>query len=95
MEGLRTTYSFYKEVFGRESVDGKGLQLEASIHYSLRFDNAFWDPGAKHMIFGDGDGNSRFGRYAGIFNPGSFVQSLDVIAQELTHAVTQFTADLQ
>jgi len=94
MEGLRTTYDFYKKIFNRESVDNNGLQLEASIHYSIRFANAFWDGGAKQMIFGDGDGNTRFGRYAGIFKPGSFVQSLDIIAHELTHAVTQFTAGL-
>ena len=94
MEGLRTTYDFYKKIFNRESVDNNGLQIEASIHYSIRFANAFWDGGAKQMIFGDGDGNTRFGRYAGIFKPGVFVQSLDVIAHELTHAVTRFTAGL-
>ncbi|OCL05503.1 zincin, partial [Glonium stellatum] len=95
MDGLRTTYNFYRTVFDRKSVDDDGLQLEASIHYSIRFGNAFWDGTAKQMVFGDGDGNSRFGRFAGLFNPGCFVNSLDVIAHELTHAVTQFTANLE
>lgn len=36
------------------------------------------------MVFGDGDGQ--------MF--GSFTQSLDVIAHELTHGVTQYTASL-
>lgn len=94
MKGLETTYNFYKEIFNRESVDNNGLQLEASIHYSIRFNNAYWNGDARQMIFGDGDGNSRFGRFAGIFKPGSFVNGLDIIAHELTHAVTQFAAGL-
>ncbi|KAF5005503.1 hypothetical protein FDECE_8081 [Fusarium decemcellulare] len=95
MEGLRTTYDFYKTVFGRNSVDNKGLQLEASIHYSVRYGNAIWVPQARQMVFGDGDGNTRFGRFAGLFKPGSMVNSLDVIAHELTHGVTQHTADFK
>lgn len=93
MEGLRTTYDFYKTVFGRNSIDGKGLQLEASIHYAIRYGNAIWEPQSKQMVFGDGDGNSRFGRFAGFVKPGSMVSSLDVIAHELTHGVTQHTAN--
>jgi len=92
MEGLKTTYNFYKTVFGRNSIDGCGLQLEASIHYSIRYGNALWEPQSRQMVFGDGDGNSRFGRFAGFFKPGSMVNSLDVIAHELTHGVTQHTA---
>ncbi|KAJ3532293.1 hypothetical protein NM208_g8505 [Fusarium decemcellulare] len=95
MEGLRTTYDFYKTVFRRNSVDNKGLQLEASIHYSIRYGNAIWVPQARQMVFGDGDGNSRFGRFAGFFKPGSMVNSLDVIAHELTHGVTQHTAGFE
>ncbi|KAF4459674.1 extracellular metalloprotease [Fusarium albosuccineum] len=95
MEGLRTTYDFYKTVFRRNSVDNKGLQLEASIHYSIRYGNAIWVPQARQMVFGDGDGNSRFGRFAGVFKPGSMVNSLDVIAHELTHGVTQHTAGFE
>ncbi|KAF7554597.1 hypothetical protein G7Z17_g2801 [Cylindrodendrum hubeiense] len=95
MEGLRTTYNFYKSVFNRESIDGNGLQLEASIHYATRYGNALWEPASKQMIFGDGDGNSRFGRFAGFFKPGSMVSSLDVIAHELTHGVTGHTANFE
>jgi Zn-dependent metalloprotease len=95
MEGLRTTYDFYKTVFGRNSLDDKGLQLEASIHYSIRYGNAIWEPNSCQMVFGDGDGNSRFGRSAGFFKPGSMVNSLDVIAHELTHGLTQYTAKLK
>lgn len=95
MEGLRTTYDFYKTVFKRNSIDDNGLQLEASIHYSIRYDNAVWESESRQMIFGDGDGNTRFGHFKGIFKPGSMVNSLDVIAHELTHGVIQHTADLK
>jgi Zn-dependent metalloprotease len=44
--------------------------------------NAFWD--GTEMVFGDGDGN--------IFI--DFDRSLDVVAHELTHGVTQYTANL-
>jgi Zn-dependent metalloprotease len=39
------------------------------------------------MVYGDGDGQ--------MFKNGAFTQSLDVIAHELTHGVTQFTAGLR
>ncbi|HYO52946.1 M4 family metallopeptidase [Archangium sp.] len=81
------TYKFYKEVFSRNSVDDRGHQLDSTVHYredpAEPFDNAFWD--GEQMIYGDGDGI--------IF--GSFTKSLDVIAHELTHGVTQFSAGLE
>jgi Zn-dependent metalloprotease len=81
-DGLGDTFRFYLDVFARESVDGKGLPLDATVHYSRQYDNAFWD--GEQMVFGDGDGE--------VFN--DFTLSLDVIGHELTHGVTQFTAGL-
>jgi Zn-dependent metalloprotease len=80
---LGETREFYREVFARNSVDNKGMRLDGYIHYDTGYNNAFWD-GSK-MIFGDGDGQ--------IFT--DFTKSLDVIAHELTHGVTQFTAGLE
>ena len=77
-----TSWNFYKQIFGRELVDGNGRTLVSSVHYSQDFDNAFWN--GQQMIYGDGDGQ--------IFQ--NFTSSLDVIAHELTHGVTQFTAQL-
>jgi Zn-dependent metalloprotease len=77
-----TTWQFYNEIFGRESVDGHGRTLVSSVHYGQRYDNAFWN--GQQMVYGDGDGK--------IFQ--QFTGSLDVIAHELTHGVTQFTAQL-
>jgi len=77
-----TTWDFYKTIFGRESVDGIGKTLVSSIHYSQKYDNAFWN--GQQMVYGDGDGV--------IFQ--RFTAALDVIAHELTHGVTQFSAQL-
>jgi Zn-dependent metalloprotease len=77
-----TTWKFYNEIFGRESVDGRGKTLVSSVHYSQRYDNAFWN--GQQMVYGDGDGV--------VFR--GFTSALDVIAHELTHGVTQFTAQL-
>jgi Zn-dependent metalloprotease len=77
-----TSWNFYKQIFGRESVDGNGKTLVSSVHFSQGYDNAFWN--GQQMIYGDGDGQ--------LFQ--NFTGSLDVIAHELTHGVTQFTAQL-
>jgi Zn-dependent metalloprotease len=77
-----TTWDFYNRMFGRESVDNHGKTLVSSVHYGQKYDNAFWD--GRQMVYGDGDGV--------IFQ--RFTAALDVIAHELTHGVTQFTAQL-
>jgi Zn-dependent metalloprotease len=81
-EGLGATFALYSEVYGRNSIDGAGFPLNASVHYGERYDNAFWD--GERMVFGDGDGE--------IFL--RFTASLSVIGHELTHGVTQFSSGL-
>ncbi|RKR20270.1 M4 family metallopeptidase [Arthrobacter oryzae] len=81
-DGLGHTHRLYADAFGRDSIDGRGLPLEASVHYSKRYDNAFWD--GRQMVFGDGDGEV-FGR---------FTKSLSVIGHELAHGVTQYSGGL-
>jgi Zn-dependent metalloprotease len=76
-------HSFYKEVLGRDSIDGRGMKLQSVTHYGRNYNNAFWD-GAR-MTYGDGDGK--------MF--GSFSQSLDVVGHEMAHGVTERTADLR
>ncbi|MCB9858328.1 MAG: M4 family metallopeptidase [Phycisphaerales bacterium] len=82
-DGLGTTREFFREVLGRDSIDGAGMRLNGYVHYGLNYNNAFWD--GQEMVFGDGDGV--------IFS--DFTKSLDVIAHELTHGVTEFTANLE
>ena len=81
-DGLGATFDFYWQVLKRASVDDKNLPLNATVHYGQGYDNAFWN--GEQMVFGDGDGQ--------IFN--RFTVALDVIGHELTHGVTQYTAQL-
>ncbi|MCK8059159.1 MULTISPECIES: M4 family metallopeptidase [unclassified Fusibacter] len=75
-------YDFYLNVFNRRSYDNNNAKLISSVHYSRNYNNAFWN--GSQMVYGDGDGN--------VFYPLS--GALDVVAHELTHAVTEYTCDL-
>ena len=79
-DGAGRTYDFYRRVYGRRSVDDHALRLDASVHFGDGFNNAHWN--GRQMIYGDGDGKY-FRR---------FTSALDVIAHELTHGVSQYTA---
>jgi Zn-dependent metalloprotease len=81
-EGLGHTRDFYKDVFDRDSLDGRGMRLNGYVHYDEEFNNAFWD--GSQMVFGDGDGV--------LFT--DFTKSLDVIGHELAHGVTEFACGL-
>ncbi len=83
-DGADKTYQFYLQVYGRNSVDGQGLELISSVHYGTDFDNAFWN--GSQMVYGDGSGH--------LFQVGGLTKDIDVIAHELTHGVTQYTANL-
>ncbi|MFK4149860.1 M4 family metallopeptidase [Streptomyces sp. NPDC004065] len=80
--GLGATFELYLTAYGRDSIDGAGLPLDATVHYDEKYNNAFWN--GEQMVFGDGDGE--------IFL--DFTIPVDVIGHELTHGVTQHTANL-
>jgi len=81
-DGSGWTYDLYKDIYGRDSIDNKGLPLISSVHYQKNYDNAFWD--GSQMVYGDGDGS--------LFN--RFTIAIDVMGHELTHGVTQYEASL-
>lgn len=81
-DGSGTTYDFYSAVLGRNSIDGKGLRLDSSVHFGEKYANAQWN--GRQMLYGDGDGR--------LFN--RFTVALDIIAHELTHGVTQYSSAL-
>ncbi|MFE0457648.1 M4 family metallopeptidase [Kitasatospora sp. NPDC058965] len=81
-DGLGATLALLLEVYGRRSVDGEGLPLQATVHYGEDYDNAFWD--GHRMVFGDGD--------RVVFR--DFTGCIDVIGHELTHGVVQYSAAL-
>jgi Zn-dependent metalloprotease len=82
-DGLGTAFTFFRDVFGRRSVDDLFMPLIATVHYSTHYNNAFWN--GDQMVFGDGDGK--------LFN--RFTGSLEIIGHELTHGIMQYTAQLQ
>ncbi|MGW4028967.1 M4 family metallopeptidase [Streptomyces sp. NPDC004838] len=81
--GLGATFELLLTSYGRSSLDGAGLPLSASVHYGEEYGNAFWN--GEQMVFGDGDGE--------IFL--DFSIPVDVIAHELAHGLTQYTANLE
>jgi Zn-dependent metalloprotease len=81
-DGSGATYEFFAKVFRRNSIDGRGMRIDSTVHYGTRFENALWN--GRQMVYGDGDGR--------IFK--RFTASLDVIGHELTHAVIQHAAAL-
>jgi Zn-dependent metalloprotease len=83
-DGADRTYGFYQDVHGRDSVDDEGLELVSSVHFSRDYDNAFWD--GQQMVYGDGSGE--------VFEVGGLTRDVAVIAHELTHGITQYTAGL-
>lgn len=82
-EGAGATHDFFYKVFGRNSIDGRGMKMVSTIHYERNFNNAMWN--GKEMVYGDGDGK--------FFN--RFTTPKDVIGHEFTHGVTQFTSGLE
>ena len=81
-EGFGLTHALFHDVYGRASIDNADLPLDGTVHYGREYDNAFWN--GERMVFGDGDGM--------VFR--RFTASLSVIGHELTHGVTQFSANL-
>jgi Zn-dependent metalloprotease len=87
-DGSGTTYDLYYDIYNRNSIDNKGLKLDSTVHYQKGYDNAFWN--GQQMVYGDGDEDLPASER--LFN--RFTSSIDVIGHELTHGVTQLTANL-
>jgi Zn-dependent metalloprotease len=75
------TWDYYFQQEGRDSYDGAGATLTSTAHHQRNYDNAFWN--GSQMVYGDGDV---------YFYPLS--GALDVVGHELTHAVTEHSANL-
>jgi Zn-dependent metalloprotease len=76
-----TVYDLYFEKFERDSLDGQGMPLVATVHHRRNFNNAFWN--GSQMAYGDGDGE--------IFR--TFIE-LTVVGHEMSHGVVQFSGGL-
>ena len=79
--GTNVTWDYYKNVHARNGIFGNGQGSFNRVHYGSNYVNAFWD-GTK-MTYGDGDGVD--------FGP---LVSLDVAGHEMSHGVTEHSANL-
>lgn len=79
--GAEMTYDYFWLQHGRNSIDGNGFALNSYVHYDNNYANAFWD--GQRMTYGDGNGTS--------WNP---LTALDIAGHEVSHGLTNFTANL-
>ncbi|KAJ6788614.1 hypothetical protein PWT90_10563 [Aphanocladium album] len=82
-DNVGAVLKFYKEKFAWTSIDNKNAKVISSVHFGKAYENAFWDPSVRQMVFGDG---------GDFLN--NFTASVDVIGHELTHAITEHTSPL-
>jgi vibriolysin len=76
------TYNYYMAKFSRDSYNAAGATIKSTAHYSSNYSNAYWN--GSQMVYGDGDGVDFI----------ALSRALDVVAHELTHAVTDTEAGL-
>ncbi len=50
--GSGATYDLYWKIYQRNSIDGRGMRIDSTVHYGENYDNAFWD--GTQMVYGDG-----------------------------------------
>ena len=74
---------YYRQTFNLNSINGQGMSIISNIHFQQSYNNAFWD--GDEMTYGDGD----------LVEFKNFASAMDVVAHELTHGITQFTANLE
>jgi Zn-dependent metalloprotease len=80
--GCGAAYDLLAKEFLRNSIDNRGMSIDASVHYGKGFANAYWN--GRQLIFGDGDGR--------VFQ--RLTRSVDAVAHEFMHGVIQYSARL-
>ncbi|MDO8778577.1 MAG: M4 family metallopeptidase [Burkholderiaceae bacterium] len=76
-DNIGIAMQFFATVLGHDSADGKGMRIDASVHYGYNFANAMWT--GKQMLVGDGDGK----------HVKNLAGSLGIIAHEFAHGISQ------
>ncbi|MCS4473946.1 M4 family metallopeptidase [Clostridium botulinum] len=82
---LEKTYDYYKNKFNRNSIDNKGMNVEAFIHHGEKYAGAEWSENLGSMLLGDGDGR----------NSSHMSKALDVVGHEFSHGVTRKESNLK
>jgi len=75
------TLNMLRDWMGYNSIDNNGFAIKSRVHYSVGYENAFWD--GSQMTYGDG---------ATTFYPLS--GAIDVVAHEIDHGFTSFHSNL-
>ncbi len=92
--GARWTYDYFLNVHGRNGINGSGgpgtttaaansgvSLITSRVHFGSNYNNAFWYQ--NKMTYGDGNGTT--------FSP---LTTLDIAGHEMTHGITQYSANL-
>ena len=80
--GAERTYDYYFTKHNRNSYNNLGAIIKSYVHYSTKYVNAFWD--GTRMTYGDGDVAQGY----------RSLVSLDICGHEITHGVTEYSANL-
>ena len=86
---------FMDFVFGLKSMDGKGGDVIATVHFGFNFGNAYWLNNLKQLVFGDGFPNDPWNDGEPVGTDGYFGNygsALDITCHELMHGVISFIA---
>ena len=96
-QAIERTLAFLAQRFDRDSIDGDGQMIIASIHYPRKvvvapgintdWSDAVWETNKQQILIGDGDPGGK------VFNP--FSLDLTTIAHEVIHGMTQHTVGLR
>jgi len=79
--GAEMTFDYLLAEHNYTGINNEGMPFINYVHYDETLINAFWN--GSWATFGDGNGGSW-----------TALTSLDVVAHEFTHGITDFTADL-
>ncbi len=92
--GARWTYDYFLNLHGRNGINGSGgpgtttaaansgvSLITSRVHFGSNYNNAFWYQ--NKMTYGDGNGTT--------FSP---LTTIDIAGHEMTHGVTEYTANL-
>jgi zinc metalloprotease ZmpA len=79
--GAAQTWDYYSKSHGRSGIFDDGKGVPSRVHWDDNYVNAFWD--GKQMTYGDGAGNA------------APLVELDVAGHEMSHGVTEATANLE
>ena len=80
--GAERTYDYFFTKHNRNSYNNLGAIIKSYVHYSTNYVNAFWD--GTRMTYGDGNVSQGY----------RSLVSLDICGHEITHGVTEYSANL-